>query len=893
MKPIAYYMLAAILRAFPSRFRDRFGHEMLAAYLDQRDALQARGERPMAAAWRHDARTILGLLSTLGAKRREEQRQLRSLQDKLPRTESPMQNVLLDLRHALRGMRARPGFVVVAVLTLALGIGANTAVFSVLNSVVLAPLPYRDPGQLVRLYTANRERPDAKEFLPGLDIIDVRDQVAAFSSVGIMYTYRESGADLLTPDGHSQRVRVLPVSAEYFQTLGATPALGRTFTRDEERPNARAIILSHTLWASFSNSDPAFVGRWIDLNGERYEVVGVMRPSFADVTAPDIWAWIPQNLLREGTNSRGNFYLSAIGRLRPGTSVAQAQSQVTAFTRRLDEQFPADEPRRMRVVPLHEDIVGESSSAVYLLMGAAALVLLIACLNVANLFLARSVAQTRETAIRTALGAGRRRLIGQRLTESVAVALAGGLVGSATAYWGVKALLAVSPESLARAEELRFDPLLFAFAVAVTLLTGLLFGAAPAVRASRSDPNDALHDASRGNTAGRSSRHLRGALVASQVSVALVLLVGTGLLLKAFLGQLHRDLGFDSSNVATFEVNLPTARYDSADKRVRFHNAFGERLRGIPGVVSAGAVSWLPTNGKYHQWGYGYLDERGEKKSVPAQVRVVDGDYLKALGIPLLRGRAFNQEDRAGSPSVAMINKGLARRVYGDRDPIGQLFRTGGRFFTVIGVIGDVATDATWERGETLVLSHNQFADDRNWTLTYVVKSTLPMAQVIEGSRQALTELDPALVLYRPRTMDDVVAQHRARDRFVLLLMVTFGAVALTLAAVGVYGVLSYLVTQRNHEIGVRMALGARPAQVRAIVMRQGLVLAGGGVLIGLTFAAGLSGLLHSLASGVDAKDPLVFGAATLVLAVAVLLAGYLPTRRATKVSPLEALRND
>jgi putative ABC transport system permease protein len=892
MKPVGHRLVAAMVRAFPSPFRERFGAEMLATYLDQRDTIAtAQSQLDL---WRHDARTVASLCRALLAERRARTIRINAINARTTHRADPMSDFLFDLRLTLRSLRARPGFALLAILTLALGIGANTAVFSVLNSVILSPLPYTEPERLVRLYSASRESPADRNYHTGLDILDVREQVNAFESVGIMYSYRELGGDIAASDGHPERVRVLPVSADYFRTLGATPLLGQAFAREDERPDVRKLVLSHSLWQAFAGGDRAIVGRTIEFDGERYEVVGVMRPTFTDVNGSDVAAWIPQNLAPEGPNNRGNSYLSAIARLRPGSTIEQARAQLEGVMRRIDEQFPEEGQHRLvNVVPLKDDIVGQSSSAVYILMGAAGLVLLIACLNVANLFLARSVAQTRETAIRSALGAGSSRLIGERLTESLLIALAGGIVGSVTAYAGVKALLALSPESLARAEELHFDPVLLAFALGVTVLTGILFGAAPAVRASRADPQDALHDASRGNTSGRGSRHVRSLLVASQVSVALVLLVGAGLLIQAFAAQLRRDPGFDPSNVMTFEVNLPDARYDSASRRVLFHEALQARLRALPGVTNVGATSWLPTNGMYHSWGFSYLDPQGARARTQAQIRVVDGNYLGTLGIPLLSGRTFEAQDQLGTPDMALISQSLAKNAFADRDPVGQQFRTGGRQFTIAGVVADVASDAAWAPAPLVLLSHDQFANDRNWVLTYVVKSTLSADQLVQRARAALAEVDPALVLYRPQGMEGVMARHLARDRFVLVLMLIFGAVALMLAAVGVYGVLSYLVTQRHHEIGVRMALGAQAGQVRAIVMRQGLVVAGIGIVIGVAGAAALGGVLQSLAQGVQARDPLVYLSATVVLGAAVVLAGYLPTRRATRVSPLEALRND
>ncbi|MEE8135488.1 MAG: ABC transporter permease [Gemmatimonadales bacterium] len=805
-----------------------------------------------------------------------------------------MQNFLTDVRYVLRTLRKQPGFALVAILTLALGIGANTAVFSVLDSVILAPLPYDEPEDLVRLYTGYRQNPGQIGYTTSPDIVEVRDQVDAFSSIGIMYTYREVGLDLTT-DGPPRRIRALRISAEYFQTYRATPLLGRVFTRDEERRDVQRVVLSHHLWDAYAGRDPDIVGKSLQLNDVAFEVIGVMRPSFMDVVAGDVDAWIPQNLeMGSSGNGRNNHYLTAVARLSAGVSVDQAQAQVTAVMSRLETEYPrSNEDRIMQVTSLHADVVGESSAAVYVLMGAAGLVLLIACLNVANLFLARSVAQTKETAIRTALGAARSRVMGQRFTESILVAAAGGLVGSIVAYWGVKVLLAVSPASLARAEELGISTGLLGFAIAITVLTGLAFGAAPAFRASRVDPNEALHEGSRGNTGGRASHRARNVLVATQVSVALVLLVGAGILIKSFVALQGVDLGFDPRNLATFEVHLPSIRYDDPEQRVEFHHQFQDRLNALPGVRSVAATSWLPANGHYHQWGYGHTDDAGEYQWIPAMIRVVEGEYFDALDIPLVSGRTFTRLDRLDTAPVAIVSESLARLVHGDSDPLGQTFSLNGDEHTIIGVVGNVAYEANGMSFDKVYVSHGQFAGDRNWGLTYTVKAEMVPGRLVEPARRALAAIDPALVLYHPRSMEAVIGRHRARDQFTLLLMVVFAAVALTLAAVGVYGVLSYTVSQRTHEIGVRMALGARPGQVRATVMVHGATVAGIGMLVGLIGAFGLSRLLESLVFEVSSRDPTVFFGVAIVLALVVLAAGYVPARRATRVDPLDALRSE
>ncbi len=896
MRRLCRLVVTAVLGLYPGPYRARFGPELLTAFDDQLDAIfrSVRGQRQRAASF--TAVTVFGLLRALFPTHVYERRRAARFA-LLQRTRTNVKKTFLDdARYVLRTLRKQPGFALVAVLTLALGIGANTAVFSVLNGVVLAPLPYHEPDRLVRLYTAYRQNPSqSASFSTGPDLVEIRDQVDAFSSMAMMYTYREVGLDLAT-DGLPQRIRALMVNAEYFQTYGATPLLGRGFTRAEEREDVRRVVLSKHLWNAYANGDPDIVGRTVDLNGVAYEVIGVMRATFADVVAGSVDAWIPQHLeVGTGGNNRGNHYLTAVARLSTGVSVTEAQAQVDAVMSRLASEYPNyNEDRIMRVVPLHDDIVGESKAPVYVLMGAAGLVLLIACLNVANLFLARSVARTKETAIRTALGAGRSRVLGQQLTESVMVAAVGGLIGSVVAYWGVKLLLAVSPESLARAEEVGFDTVLFAFALLTTVLTGLLFGAAPAVRASRVDPNEALHEGSRGNTGGVGANRTRSVLVATQVSVALVLLVGAGILLKSFVALQSVDLGFSSSNVATFEVHLPSSRYGDPERRVELHRQFQDRLKAMPGVTAVSATSWLPGNGHYHQWAYEYVDDAGARQWIPAMVRIVEGDYFEAFGIPLLSGRTFTRLDRSDTEPVGVISESMARAAYGDRDPLGGTFITGGEGpFTVVGVVEDVAYETSGADFEMIYLSHGQYAYERNWGLTYAVKTATDPKLLFGPARRELAAIDPALVLYHPRSMDDVLGTHRAREQFTLLLMAVFATVALCLAAVGIYGVLSYTVSQRTHEIGVRVALGARPAQVRGIVMLHGAAVAGVGMILGLVTALSLSSLLQSLVFDVSTKDPAVFVGVPMVLALVVAVAGYVPARRATRVDPLDALRSE
>jgi putative ABC transport system permease protein len=892
---------ATLMRLFPHPFRNRFGAEMMATFLDRRDALL---DAPAVSLQRRAARVVkltlytsMNFVSSAVAERHQiirRRRARRPSRTKI-RKEPMIKTFAADLRQALRTLSKQPGFLAVAVLTLALGIGANTAVFSVLNSVILNPLPYPESDRLVRIYNSWDGSPDfSHNYLSGFDFPRLRDGVAGFENAGVMYTYRETGRDL-TGDGNPQRVTALPVSSGYFETYRVSPMFGRTFTREEESNDARLAILSHRLWRSNTNEDPDVLGKTITLDGAAHTVIGVMRPSFLDVIGGDVDLWVPQDLQDGNRNTRGNHYLTGIARMAPGITVAQAQAQADAVQGQLAEEFPGSyDQQHVVLVPLFEDVVGSTSTTLYVLWGAAGLVLLIACVNVANLSLARSVGRTKEMAIRTALGSGRARLVAQLLTESVVVATAGGVAGSFLAYWGVKTLLAISPESLARAEEVSFDPTLLGFAIAATVITGLLFGAAPAIHAVHVAPNESLRDGTRGNSGTKRSRNVRSLLVAAQVSLALVLLIGAGLLIKSFLSLRQLDLGFETENVATFEVHLPTVRYPTGEDRIQFHLAFQDRLRALPRVASVGAASWLPASGMYHSWGYGWVDETGERQWMQAQIRTVEGDYFEALGIDVLHGRTFDPTDQLHTDSVALINETLATRVYGEESPIGESFGFGGSDqFTVIGVVNDVAHEARGEFGPRVYLTHSQYGTNRNWALTYVVKTSAPVRDFLDMARRELASTDGALVLYQPRTMTDILGRQVAKDKFVLILMAVFAGVALSLAAVGIYGVLSYSVNQRVHEIGIRIALGARAAQVRGIVVGQAALVAGFGMAAGLAGAFGLSRFMQSLLFEVTVTDPVVFGGVAVVLSAVAVVAGYIPARRATKIDPMVALRRE
>jgi len=807
-----------------------------------------------------------------------------------------------DLRHALRSLGRRPGFLAVVVLTAAVGIGATTSVFSVVSSVVLSPLPYPEPERLVRLYSAEIDEPDQRNFLPGPDFVDYRERSGAFAAAGAFYDYSDTGLDL-TGLGTPRRVRALGVSAGYFDTLGVTPLYGRLILQEEEVGGeddlygTRVTVLSHHLWQELTGSDPGIVGETLELDGEAYTVAGVLRPGFLDVLHGEIDLWVPLNLDPGGRwNDRRNWYLSAVAQLTPGVSVAQAQARLDAVLEELRQEFPEDRAEQLvQVLPLFDDVVGSTPSTLYVLLGASVLVLLIAAVNVANLLVTRGLTRQRELAVRSALGSGRLRLVRELLLESGIAATLGGLLGVGLAYGGVRALLAVSPESLARAEEVSFDLRLLTFAVAVTFLTTLLFGLAPAVYAARIQPGDALRVGARGGDVTPTGRRIRLGLVAGQVALAAVLLIGAGVLIRSFTALQQVPLRFDPEGVLTFEVHLPDSRYGESRKRITFHRQLHERLRAIPGVTEAGATSKLPALGPYNIWGVAWLDETGEEQWSPAQARVVEGGYFEALGIPLLRGRFLDERDRADAAPVVVVNQALVDEVWPEaaEEVLGREIRAGSEERRIVGIVADVPYDHLGSVGPKFYMSHAQHGDNRNWALTQVVETEGDPRRVVQAIRAELATLDAELVLHRPAPLADLLHRQRASQRFVVLLMGIFAAVALALAVVGIYGVLAFTVVQRTREIGIRVALGARLGQVLGAVVGQGALLAAVGLTVGL-LAAWMSGhVLDSLLFQARARDPWVFLAVGLGLAAVTLLAGLPPARRAKRIDPMVALREE
>jgi len=803
----------------------------------------------------------------------------------------PLEDLLSDVRYAIRQLRKNPGFAAVAIVTLALGIGANTAVFSVLQRVILSPLGFDQPERLVRIYQTH-ESFNGGIWVSGPAFLDYREKIDAFEHAAAIYNYQESGFTL-TGMGPPRRVTQRQVSSDFFDVYRAYPTLGRRFYEEEERSSARVAVLSHHLWRAISGAE-SLVGEQVVLDGDAVEVVGVMPAGFEDVVGGDVDLWMPLELQdANARENRGNHYLSVVARLRSGVTLEQARAQLDALSASQAELYPrSHQGWAATVEPLYDDVVGNAGTMLYLLLGAASLVLLVACVNVASLFLARNISREREFALRSAIGAGRFRLVRQLLTESLTVAVVGALAGLALAYWGVESLLPLASEALPRADEVRFDATLFVFALALALLTVVVFGLAPALRFCGPRLERSLREHPRTSTGGARSRQARDVLVTSQVALAILLLVGAGLFMRSLFKLQHVDLGIRTGGVMTFEVHLGGPRYSEPVSRIAFHQNLQSRLSDHPDIQAAGAISKLPVSDVFNSWTFTYLSASGEvmQHAGYADFRVIEGGYFEALGIGLLKGRQFEPTDDSDAPQVAIVNQSLAERFYEGRDPLGQRIAAD-RVWRIVGVVNDVAHDSRGSTTPKVYLPHGQFGDNRNWALTQVVATSIPRREFFDIARRELAAVDPQLVMHNPRAMREVTGAAIARERFAFTLLGVFAAVALSLAVVGLYGVMAYTVGQRVQEFGVRLAIGATPGGIRWSVFRHGTAIVGAGIAVGLMASFALSRLLESMLFDVSASDPLTYVVVPLVLIVTALLAGSIPARRATRVDPVEALR--
>jgi predicted permease len=798
-----------------------------------------------------------------------------------------------DLRYALRAVRRSPAFSSVVMVTLALGLGATTAVFGVLRSVVLAPLPFDEPDRLIRLYEPSKQSPDEAGYVTGPAFEHLREHSRSLSDLAAIYTYAATGADVMV-GGRPERMRTLQVSSDYFSLLRIEPVAGRTFARDEERADARLAVMSESAWQQLGNGEPWSAGSTIILDGASHDVIGVMPAGFEDPVGGEIDVWVPVALAgADGWENWqwDNHWLTVIGRLAPGTSMDAARREVTALSLQQEELAPAVAEYTFRLHGLQQDLLGNSDTLLYLLMGAVLFLLLIACVNIASLYLARSLERGPELAVRTVLGSPRLRLARQFVFEALLLACGGALLGSALALGLLRVLLTLAPLEL-RSAVTPFDPAVFGFGLAVALACGLLFGAAPAWSVWRAGAARVLRASGRGGGA-RSAARARQILTVVQVALALVLVVGAGLLIASVRRLQQADLGFEPGRVLTFEVNLPESRYGESPTRAEFHETLPRRLAELPGVRSVGAVSWLPVTGRGFIWGtwLGTATGRVADVSLGADQRVITGAYFDAAGIRLLRGRAFGPEDGPDAPGRAVINQTLADRLFPESDALSARIWVSGDGLDVVGIVADAAHDARGATSPVVYHPYAQFAERRNWSMKYVIAQNGDQPGLVEDVRSMLSSIDPELVVHAPEPLAEVVGKGTARERFAMRLLGAFAALAVVLAALGIYGVLANAVQRRRREIGIRLALGAHAPEIRRMIVLQGVGLAAMGIAVGVLGALALARLLDSFLYGTSALDPRVFvSAAASVIAIAA-VASWLPSRTATRVSPAEAFR--
>ncbi|MGH9832825.1 MAG: ABC transporter permease [Blastocatellia bacterium] len=808
-----------------------------------------------------------------------------------------METLWQDLRQGARSLFKQPTFTIVAVIALALGIGANTAIFSVVNAVLLQSLPYRDADRLVTVWEHNRTRGNAQNVINLGNFFDWKQQNRVFEDMATFFDLTSN----LTSGGEPEEIPAQVATPNLFNILGVNPIMGRAFTEDDGKQGApRVVALSFGLWQRRFGGDPQIIGRKLILNGNEATVVSVMPANFnwhvkagsmtrkiAEMWAP--WQINPANLQRQGR------FAMAVARLKPGVTFEQAQAEMNVIGSQLERSYDFNANWGVNAVPLRKQFTGEIRLALLVLLGAVGMVLLIACANVANLLLVRAAGRQREIAVRAALGAGRWRIVRQLLTESLLLAGLGGLAGLALAWWGTDLLVSLAPPDLLNLPQVKINAAVLGFTLGISLLTGVIFGLVPAFEATRVNLTESLKEGGKNIGGSTRSHRLRNSLVIAETALALVLLVCAGLLIRSFARLQSVDPGFNANNVLTMKVGLPGRKYDTDQKRISFFREAIAQMQSLPGVESAGAVSFLPFAAPHA----GTLVEiEGRPKLPPGQglstgVMVSDLNYFRTMQIPLKRGRLFTDQEAAEMRHVVVVNEAFARTNFPGEDPLGKrvviYMKNDNQPCEIIGIVGDskhMNLDA-----EVKPMSYWPHPELTYSGMTFVIRTQGEPSAVANAARNVIRTLDPEQPVADVRTMESLIGTSVARSRFNTLLLTIFAVVALLLAGVGIYGVMAYSVAQRTHEIGVRMALGARASDVLRLVVRRGMTLAITGVALGVVASFALTRLMETLLFNVSATDPLTFAGIPLLLVLVALLACLIPARRAAKVDPMVALR--
>ncbi len=814
-----------------------------------------------------------------------------------------MESLWNDLCFSIRTLLKNSGFTAVAILSLAIGIGANSAIFSVANALLLRPLAYQDADRLVILWNRSPGLNVEQDWFSPGQYLDIKAENRVFEQVAVTIGVSFN----LTGQDRAEHVDGARVSSSFFPLLGARAILGRVLLPEEDEPGKpQTVVLSYQFWQRRLGGDRDVIGKTLILNGNNFEIVGVMSADFSlnKEVMPAVNAieqadlLLPLPMTETARKNRGNEDFNIFARLNPGVTVAQAQAEMDVLAAQMKQQYPEAYPPdgglTISVVPLLEQVVGDIRFALYVLLGAVGFVLLIACANVANLLLARASARQREIAIRAAMGASRLRIIRQLLTESALLALVGGIVGLAIALLAVRVLRATGPENIPRLDEVGIDGRVMAFTFLISLATGIIFGLVPAIRASRVDLNESLKEGGRSMGGGRSQHRIRRLLVVVEVALSLVLLIGAGLLIRSYQRIANAHPGFDARNVHSLRLSLPASRYPKPETIISFHQRANEKIKSLPGVESVAITYSLPMSSVAFAWEpitiEGYVPKNAQDFII-SNTRIVSPDYFSVMRIPLIEGRYFNEHDRRGEPEAVIVDEAMAERFWPNESAVGKRMRRGttGSWRTVVGVISD-AKEYSAEK-EPPIAVYYPFEQSAARNMYLVARTTSDPAPMTQAITDEIQGIDPEIAVFDVATMEQRSYDSLARRRFALLLFGVFAAFALILAATGIYGVMTYWVNQRTHEIGIRMALGAERRNVLQLVIRQAAIMVSIGIALGLSGAFALTRVLSSLLFGISATDQFTFVALSLALGGIALLASYIPARRAAKVDPIVALR--